>query len=302
MFKIKKKNFLDKLPKFKKKVTENKNIQKKIVYIDLKLNNDNSKRIIIEFFNIDNQEVVNNFINLCKIGVYNNVYVHRIIESFLIQTGDITMMNGKGGKGYETIHLNEPIKQTLSHNDKGLLSMIIEKNKIESQFILTLDKVEWLDNKSVIIGKVIEGFEIIEKLEKIKTNNSVDNIPLEKCIITATGVFENINDFNKYKEFIRLFEDYSDIKNKIKNTNINNILFKQDDIYDKKNYKNSIDSINWNKLPILEYNTNFFIYNNKVDFNKKEYIKSNIPIIFTNNMIFEIKDFITFENNILFLN
>ena len=180
--------------------------------------------------------------------------------------------------------------------------MIIEKNKIESQFILTLDKVEWLDNKSVIIGKVIEGFEIIEKLEKIKTNNSVDNIPLEKCIITATGVFENINDFNKYKEFIRLFEDYSDIKNKIKNTNINNILFKQDDIYDKKNYKNSIDSINWNKLPILEYNTNFFIYNNKVDFNKKEYIKSNIPIIFTNNMIFEIKDFITFENNILFLN
>ena len=270
------------------------NIQNSYVYIDFLFNGQQkSKRIIFEMFNNESTDIVNNFITLCKMGLYVDIPIHRVIKGFLIQTGDFSELNGKGGKAVNNIIVNEKNNNKIKHDKEGLLSMIIDDNHIKSQFIITLDNMEWLESNSIVIGKIFEGKEILEDLKNI----SVENSNLSKII--STGVFENINELNKYKEFIKLFENYEDLKKNITSKNINNILYKNKEIYDQKEYKTSIQSLNWYKLPILKYNETFFIYENKYDYINKKTINSNIPEKFSNSMIIEIKDFITFENSFI---
>jgi len=54
----------------------------------------------IDLFAKDAPKTVNNFVFLSKEGFYNNITFHRIIKSFMIQTGD-PLGTGMGGPGYK---------------------------------------------------------------------------------------------------------------------------------------------------------------------------------------------------------
>lgn len=118
-----------------------------------------------------------NFADLVGKGFYNGVIFHRVIDGFMIQGGDPTG-TGCGGPGYKIKDEFMPDNR----NDKGTISMAnAGPNTGGSQFFINLVNNNYLDRAHPAFGKVIEGFDVVEKIGKVKTNYS--DKPLEDVVI-----------------------------------------------------------------------------------------------------------------------
>jgi cyclophilin family peptidyl-prolyl cis-trans isomerase len=108
-------------------------------------------------------QTVSNFIELSRKGFYNGIIFHRIIDGFMIQTGD-PKGNGTGGPGYS---FADEFHADLKHSKPGILSMANSgKDTNGSQFFITVAPTTHLDQKHSVFGEVIAGMEIVEKIAK----------------------------------------------------------------------------------------------------------------------------------------
>jgi peptidyl-prolyl cis-trans isomerase B (cyclophilin B) len=143
---------------------------------------------------------VANFVNLVESGFYNDNTFHRLVPGFVLQGGDPDG-DGTGGPGYTIkgeFSENGYGKNTLKH-DKGVVSMARTNmpNSAGSQFFIVLDDTKSihasLDNKYAAFGKVIEGMDIIENIEKnatvkdIQTGKLKKNITIKKATVDTFG-------------------------------------------------------------------------------------------------------------------
>lgn len=108
---------------------------------------------------------------LIQNGFYDNLPFHRVIENFLIQTGDPTQ-TGKGGSGQKL----DPEFNTIQHikGTIGLARSVDEKSG-DSQFYIALTTLPHLDGKYTVFAQVVEG---IDLLSKIKQGDTIESIRL----------------------------------------------------------------------------------------------------------------------------
>ena len=151
----------------------------------------NYGNIKLELFAKDAPETVNNFLKLSKSGFYDGVRFHRVIKGFMIQGGDPNSKDddwsndGAGGPGYafnDEINSHKIIRGVLAMANAG-------PNTNGSQFfIVTTESAPWLDGKHTVFGKVIEGMDVVDKIEntavdKLRGDHPIENITTESITI-----------------------------------------------------------------------------------------------------------------------
>jgi peptidyl-prolyl cis-trans isomerase B (cyclophilin B) len=122
--------------------------------------------ITLELFDEDAPKTVENFKKLAGDSFYNGVIFHRVIKDFMIQGGDPTG-TGTGGPGYtfeDEFNDNKVVRGALAMANAG-------PNTNGSQFfIVTTDAAPWLDGKHTVFGRVVEGMEVVDKIEGSETD------------------------------------------------------------------------------------------------------------------------------------
>ncbi|KZO90381.1 hypothetical protein CALVIDRAFT_569099 [Calocera viscosa TUFC12733] len=119
---------------------------------------------------------------------YKGTVFHRVIPNFMLQGGDFTRGDGRGGYSIYGEKFKDENFQ-YKHTKGGLLSMANSgKNTNGSQFFITTVPTSWLDGKHVVFGEVISGLDVIKAVE---AQGSDSGSTKQRITIENSGVVDN---------------------------------------------------------------------------------------------------------------
>jgi peptidylprolyl isomerase len=118
---------------------------------------------------------------LARQGFYDGVPFHRVIDGFMAQTGDPTG-TGTGGSGQKLA-----AEFNAEPHVRGICSMARAQSpdSADSQFFIVFDDASFLDRKYTVWGRVIEGMENIDQINKGEPPASPDAIVAAKIAADA---------------------------------------------------------------------------------------------------------------------
>ncbi|XP_068135547.1 probable inactive peptidyl-prolyl cis-trans isomerase-like 6 [Hyperolius riggenbachi] len=166
------------------------------VYLDIAIQEKPIGRLLFELFSDMCPKTCKNFQDLCSgesgnspSGIklhYKGSPFHRIVKNGWIQGGDIVSGKGNGGESifggtFEDENFAVP------HNKRGILGMANKGHHTNgSQFYITLQATPYMDRKQVAFGQLVEGSDVLQKMEDIPTYN---DRPKLNCTIVDSGIF-----------------------------------------------------------------------------------------------------------------
>lgn len=142
--------------------------------------------IVIKLYPLEAPKNVKNIVDLTNKGFYNGLKFHRIIKGFVIQ-GGCPKGDGTGGPGYE---IEDEISPRLKHL-KGSAAMANRgPNTNGSQFYICLEPQPRLDGKYTIIGEVVDGMDVVDKLGEIPATPPPEGRALKDVIMEKVWIEE----------------------------------------------------------------------------------------------------------------
>ncbi|MGH0115343.1 UNVERIFIED_CONTAM: hypothetical protein FKN15_006771 [Acipenser sinensis] len=147
------------------------------VYFDIRIGDEDAGRIVIGLFGKTVPKTVENFVTLAtgeKGFGFKGSKFHRVIKDFMIQGGDFTRGDGTGGAGINML--------------ENLLRCCPQQLLVE----------ERLDGKHVVFGKILEGMDVVKKIEATKTDGR--DRPLKDVVVADSGKIDVEKPFAIAKE------------------------------------------------------------------------------------------------------
>ena len=152
------------------------------VYAVFKTNNGD---FTVELFPDKAPITVENFRKLAESNFYDGTIFHRIIGDFMIQGGD---PQGTGFGGSDEM-IPDEFGPGLDFNEPGVLAMAnAGPHTGSSQFFVTVVPTPWLQNHHSIFGKVVENYDVVEKISHVKTD--FRDKPLEDVVVETIQIVE----------------------------------------------------------------------------------------------------------------
>jgi len=129
---------------------------------------------------------VRNFLDLAGKDFYDGVIFHRVIEGFMIQTGD-PEGTGRGGPGYT---FADEFVSGLGHSQPGVVSMANRgPNTNGSQFFITVAPTPRLDGKHTVFGQVVKGMDVVLRINSVPANAAgrpLEDVTIQDVTVVAT--------------------------------------------------------------------------------------------------------------------
>lgn len=154
----------------------------------------NKGDIVVALYENEAPIATANFISLVEKGYYNGLVFHRVLPGFMAQGGD-PKGDGSGGPGY-TIP-DECRQENHREHFRGTLSMAktAEPDTGGSQFFLTFVPTSHLDGKHTAFGRVIEGMDVLAKLQRTEPTRP----PVLDKIVKATVISKRPHKYEPVK-------------------------------------------------------------------------------------------------------
>nr|XP_027201370.1 peptidyl-prolyl cis-trans isomerase-like [Dermatophagoides pteronyssinus] len=173
-------------------------MSQELVYFDIKLDSQPAGRIVFKLYDDKVPKTAKNFRELAKGTVdypsgsgksgkmtYKGSSFHRVIPNFMIQGGDFTNHNGTGGVSIYGTKFEDENFDVKFTAPMQLAMANAGKNTNGSQFFITTVVTPWLSGKHVIFGEVVEGQDVVKKIESA---GSPTGQPSKKVVIDDCGV------------------------------------------------------------------------------------------------------------------
>lgn len=173
-----------------------------IVSFDITIGGEDVGTIDIGLFGETVPKTVKNFLALATgdgVPGYSGTKIHRIIDDFMVQGGDVVNNDGTGETSiYGGRFEDENFK--LYHYGAGWVSMAnAGENTNTCQFFITARPAHWLNDKHVVFGKVMRGMWVLRQILNVETNPEDNDRPLVDVVIAKSSASKPDTPFTTAK-------------------------------------------------------------------------------------------------------
>jgi peptidylprolyl isomerase len=123
---------------------------------------------------------------LARDGFYDDVPFHRVIDGFMAQTGDGQHGNGTGGSSYPDLKA-EFSDVPFERGTVGMARKGGNNHSANSQFFIMFDEGSFLNGQYTVIGEVVAGMDVVDKLKRGEPPANPDRIIRMQVATDAQG-------------------------------------------------------------------------------------------------------------------